>query len=172
MTASATRDHEHPACAAYEGLMARAADGLIDAGDQARLDAHLTTCAHCREALEAQRAMHRMVQASFDMEGAADLSTRIAAQFEPAESWIDRLDFRRWTWRISPVAAGLALGAWLVVSSGQTATALESTTTVETEAASANGVSWDEAVTDGDLVSLIWETEMAGGTAVSEERAQ
>ena len=44
-------------CRDIEGLLARAGDGALDAGDRQRLQTHLDACASCRAAVDEQRAV-------------------------------------------------------------------------------------------------------------------
>ena len=159
-------------CVEYESLILRAVDGCLDSDQQSLLDAHMATCATCREALADQRTLATLVATAFDVEPSAGFRVRVLAGLEPAETWFDRLDFRRWTWRISPVAAGLALAAWLVASSTQTATALGTTPQPAAES-QAETLSWDEVMTDSDMVSLVWEAEVGTvQTAAVQESTQ
>jgi anti-sigma factor RsiW len=100
----------------YIGLLARAADDSLDAAGRIRLETHLTTCEGCRAALAAQRHAHEILRAWRPAPASADFARRVVAAARPAESWLDGWDYRRWTWRLSPVAAGLALTALLVVT--------------------------------------------------------
>lgn len=94
----------------------RAADGTLPAGEQARLDAHLATCAACAEALADQRAMRGVLAATASTPVVTHVGARVMATLReeartaaPAASWLDVLDWRRWTWRLAPLAAALAL---------------------------------------------------------------
>jgi anti-sigma factor RsiW len=160
-------------CADFESLIVRAADGVLDPVDRLRLDGHLAGCASCRVALDDQRTLASLVAAAFDSRPVPGFTTRVLAHLKPTESWLDRLDFRRWTWWVSPVAAGLALAAWLVASSTSTAIALEPAADVAVDPAQIQVVSWADAVTEGDLVSLIWQAEVGTDAApATQEIAQ
>lgn len=159
-----TQSHDGRAnepCAEYESLILRSVDGVLDPPNQSRLTAHLVGCAACRAAMQDQRAMATLVAAAFEVDPPRGLSTRVLAGLEETGSWLDWLDFRGWTWRVSPVAAALALVAWLVVSFTQTATAREATADLVGDSSQAEALSWDDVVNEGDLVSLIWQTEVA-----------
>ncbi len=144
-------------CPSFIPLIVRAADDTIEPDDRARLDAHLAGCPACRAALEAQRMVHMNLAGAFDAEVPLGFATRIVAQLDPRESWLDRLDFRRWTWRLGPVAAGLAIAAYVVVAS-EAATSAESTVP-ET------AVLLSDAVDESGIVALTWAAEVGASDA-------
>ena len=73
-------------------------------------------------------------------------------------SWLDRLDFRAWTWRLAPVAAALLLVTWVVLRGTGSAT-------TDTPAVSAGSsfdgdlpvavALWDDSVSESSLLSLM-----------------
>lgn len=103
-------------CPDVVGLVVRAADGGLDPGDRARLDAHLADCPRCREALEVQRTMHGLVAGAFVVEPSPRRVERVLVRVQAETRWADRQDYRRWTYRLVPVAAGLIAAAYLTVS--------------------------------------------------------
>lgn len=163
------RRREDEACEGYVGLLVRAADGSLGHEDRARLDTHLLTCDSCRAALETQRTAHLALADAFDVDAPLGFSTRVLANLEPEPSWFDRLDFRRWTWRVSPVAAALMIAAWMVAASSQTTAASPSVEVVDAAATTteAEAVLLTDVLEDGDLVSLVWDAEVRGATAAS-----
>ena len=151
-------------CTAVEPLLVRAAEGSLPPAEQARMDAHLNHCASCREAFADQRAMRELLQ-SHPVQGARlGFDTRVMAAIRAeAEarpgSWLDNLDFRRWTLRLVPVAAALALAS-IVVSQSDTTSALagDETTVVASNSADDLPVSsalWSESVSGSSLLSLM-----------------
>lgn len=142
------------------GLIVRAADGSLDAHDRASLDRHLTTCPSCRAALDAQQLSHTLLAHAFDTEAPLGFSTRVLAHLETPAHWLDRLDFRRWTWRIGPVAAALLLAAWMVT--GETTSAAEAVISATDAGVAADAVLWSDAMNDADLVSIAWESTIVG----------
>jgi predicted anti-sigma-YlaC factor YlaD len=103
-------------CPDYVGLVVRAADGGLDPSDRARLDTHLGNCARCREAVETQRTVHVMLAEAFVVEASPRRVERVLARVQAETRWVDRQDYRRWTYRLVPVAAGLIAAAYLTVS--------------------------------------------------------
>lgn len=159
-------------CAAVEPLLVRAAEGTSRPDEQARLDAHLASCAFCREALADQRAMRELLQ-SHPVDGARlGFDTRVMAAIRAeaegrSGSWLDALDFRRWTWRLVPVAAALALASVMtaasrsgVVSQTDTTAGLAGDgTTVGagtgTDELPVSSALWSESVSGSSLLSLM-----------------
>jgi anti-sigma factor RsiW len=107
------------ACAGFEALIARAADGSLDGADAGRLESHLETCATCREALAWQVEARDLLAARPPLEASASFRARVQqavrAEADRPQSLAELLDFRRWTWRLAPVAAALGLAAALGV---------------------------------------------------------
>lgn len=146
-----TRDR----CAGYEPMLARAADGSLDEDGRVRLTAHLEGCASCRAALEVQIAM-RQALAAIPVAGASPgFAARTLARIDAARrrpAWIELWDFRRWTWRLAPVAGALALCAYLV-------TGPVSTTPDDAFAAAeplpVSAALWSDGVSETDVLSLL-----------------
>jgi predicted anti-sigma-YlaC factor YlaD len=150
------------ACREYESLLVRAADGPLEAGDQVRLDAHLAACGACRAALEDQRAVREALAARPILRAQPDFAVRVTAAIDADRSWLDRLDFRVWTWRLVPVAAALSLVAWVVVQSSTAVITTPSAGAATATSASAlagdlpvSAALWDSSVSDTALLSLM-----------------
>jgi len=112
-------------CKDVEHLIARDADAAgLTADERARLDAHLTSCAGCRAALDDQRHVARLLHARVDTPVRPGFAQRVAArldrQDEPAESILDLANWRAWTAGLAPVAAALVVLAWLGVGAART----------------------------------------------------
>jgi len=146
------------ACREFESWLARAADDAIEAGDQAALDAHVRTCAACRTALADQRAVREALAVRPPLRAHPDFANRVAAAIEADRSWLDRLDFRVWTWRLVPVAAALSLVTWVVVAqnAGTATTAVTTSADATVDAdLPVSAALWDESVSDTSLLSLM-----------------
>lgn len=153
-------------CAVVEDLLVRAAEGTLAPADDARLNAHLETCASCRAALADQRAMRALLQAH-PVEGARlGFDTRVMAAIRAeaeaegrSANWLDSLDFRRWTWRLVPVAAALALALPMVSQTDTTTAPTGDDTTVtastSTDDLPVSSALWSESVSGSSLLSLM-----------------
>lgn len=101
-------------CDDFIPALVRAAEGALPEAERAALDAHLLTCTACAEALADQRAMRQALSALAAAPATSTVGARVMATLRAeaeaaGPSWSDALDFRRWTWRLVPVAAALAL---------------------------------------------------------------
>lgn len=147
------------ACRECESLLVRAADGALEVGDQAALDAHLRECAACRAALTDQRAVRDAFTARPPLRAQPDFAIRVAAAIEADRSWLDRLDFRVWTWRLVPVAAALSLVTWVVIHGAGATTTTPASTGTDSASIDADlpvsAALWDESVSDTTLLSLM-----------------
>jgi len=105
----------HP-CEDLIPTLLHAADGTLPTEERAVLEAHVATCAGCAEALADQQSMRQMLTVLADVPVTTHVGTRVLAELRaaarpsPVASWLETLDWRRWTWRLVPVAAVLALG--------------------------------------------------------------
>ena len=110
----------NPHCDEMTGLIVRDADGLLTDADRVRLATHTATCEACATAVAEQReargTLAAMAAASSSSAAGARVGARVLAQLraevpgpDPVAAWIAACDWRRWTWRLLPVAAALAL---------------------------------------------------------------
>lgn len=114
-------------CRHAEPLLARAADGTLDADRGTALALHLAACADCRAALDAQRAMRVLLAERPEAPVPVGFATRVMANLpdtsrepyarparqEPATAagWLDAVNWQAWTLRLAPVAGALFVGA-------------------------------------------------------------
>jgi anti-sigma factor RsiW len=156
------------------GLIVRAADGALDSAEQARLEAHLATCERCRSALDAQRLAHDLLANWPETTAGPDFSARVLARIDRDRRWLDSWDFRRWTWRLSPLVAALALAAYMTVV--QTAAAVGEPVAAIDADVPVSAALWSEAVSESDLVSLMLtaspDDPLAAAVATLEEAAR
>lgn len=102
-------------CVDVAPFIARRADApeTLDATILRAVDSHVAGCAACRAVLDEQRAVAGMLR----MRPANDVSVRFGAQLsarlEDASGWFGIADWRRWTLRLTPIAAALALATYL-----------------------------------------------------------
>lgn len=157
MDASTDGDrHAEPCEERMVSLLVRAADGDLDVHERTHLDHHLATCPSCRAALETQRLGHTVLARAFEAGAPPGFATRVLAHVNSSDSWFDRLDFRRWTWRVGPVTAALLLAAWMVT--GETTSAEEAVVSATDAGVAADALLWSDAMNDASLVSFVWET--------------
>ena len=151
-------------CAAIAPLLVRAAEGdtSLSVGDNARVNVHVEGCPSCRAELADQRAMRGLLQ-SYPVQGArlgfdARVMAAIRAEREGRESnWLGGLDFRRWTWRLVPVAAALALASVMVSRTDTNAglTVDETALAASADALPVSSALWSESVSESLLLSLM-----------------
>jgi hypothetical protein len=108
-----------------ESQLLRVADGAsddpsgMDDASFAAATRHLADCAACRDAVETQRSIHAALAAQ-PIVPVRDLSAAIRATLEAETPWLERLNWRRLTLRMAPVAAAITLMALLLVQTAQT----------------------------------------------------
>lgn len=114
-------------CRQAEPLLARAAEGTLDADRGAALARHLEACAGCRAALDAQRAVRGLLAARPETPAPPGFAARVLASLpetgrrasaRPAErnpaaaaGWLDAVNWQAWTLRLAPVAGALFVAA-------------------------------------------------------------
>lgn len=134
---------------------------------EADLDAHLETCASCREVLAAQRAVATALRARPADPVSPLFARRVAERLDRLDrdqGWIDIADWRAWTVRLAPAAAVLALAAWL--TTGQTGAAplsLEEWAVSNAETSSVTTLLWDSEVTSEALVEQMLTGDLSAG---------
>lgn len=102
--------------------LVRAAEGSLDvlpAEERARLQAHLATCAACTEALADQTSMRQALTMMAAEPVHTFVGNRVMANLRSeasAPTWLEVLDWKRWTWRLVPVAAVLAIAVGSVAA--------------------------------------------------------
>jgi predicted anti-sigma-YlaC factor YlaD len=96
-------------CSEFVDRLARAAErSAVDTIDPV-LAAHLQTCDSCRAALEDQRQIRTMLATRPVLTASPALRVRVREALERERTLTGIIDFRRWTWRLVPVAAAIAL---------------------------------------------------------------
>jgi anti-sigma factor RsiW len=138
---------------ATEAELVRAADGSLDAAELAALNAHFASCAACRAELDAQTAARRVLAAR-PIEPVRDLSAAIRATLETERPWIERLNWRRLSLRVAPIAAALTLAALFLVRTADTNASAQAATAAATGHSVASAL-WSGEVTDDQLLTLV-----------------
>ena len=92
-------------------LLVAAEDRLDDLGgpERDRFKAHLRQCAACQNTLDEQRAVRRLLSARTDVDVPPGFTARIAANVTIESGWGDLIQWRTWSIRLAPLAAGLLL---------------------------------------------------------------
>lgn len=140
----------------FERLLVRAADGLLDANERQTLDGHLSTCESCRAELAAQTVVRTSLQSRPPIDASAAFYARVRSSLRSPASWLDGLDFRRWTWRLAPIAAALVIG--VIAFAGLNMRTDISSTDIQTAAALDQPVSsalWSSSLSDDSVISLM-----------------
>jgi anti-sigma factor RsiW len=105
------------ACESMVGLILASVEGTLDPSSRARLDAHAATCAGCRQALDEQAAVKRMLADLPPVEVSRGFAARVRERVEQRPWWMPAGNWRLWTLRLAPVAALLTILAWLPLQS-------------------------------------------------------
>ena len=143
----------------FERLLVRAADGLLEANERAMLDRHLATCDSCRAALIAQTLVRTSLQSRPPIEASAAFHARVTSALRSPASWLDGLDFRRWTWRLAPIAAALVIavvafaGASMRTDSGSSSAETQTLSTANDQPVSS--ALWSSSLSDDSVISLM-----------------
>ena len=118
-----------------EQLIAREADGsALDADERRQLESHLATCGACRDALDLQRAVTRVLHTRAAAAPRPGFAGRLSARIDHEDGgadWLAVANWRAWTVGLAPVAAALVLMAYLGVGASSTA-AVETSVTFDT----------------------------------------
>ena len=152
-------------CADATRLIARRADGArLDEPTDAALDVHLAGCAACREALSGQRAVADLLRARPAERVFPAFAARLAQRLDEDAGWFGLLDWRVWTIRLAPVAAALALAAYLTAGvQPATSVSLEEWAVSHAGSSSAASLLWDAEVSSDAVLQ-----EMLGGEATAQ----
>lgn len=141
-----------------ESQFVRAADGSLDGPELAALHAHVASCEVCRDELDAQSAAHRVLAAR-PIAPVRDLSAAIRATLESERPWIERLNWRRLSLRVAPVAAALSLLAFFIVRSADLALVRSADPAVVRSADTTTTA--DAAATEHTVASALWSGEVS-----------
>lgn len=143
----------------FERLLVRAADGLLEAAERETLDRHLATCDGCRAALTAQALVRTSLQTRPAIDASPAFYARVTSTLRSPASWLDSLDFRRWTWRLAPIAGALVVAVVAFASvSMRTDGASPSTEAQTLSIANDQPVSsalWSSSFSDDSVISLM-----------------
>jgi anti-sigma factor RsiW len=108
-------------CEKAERLIARYVDGVLDPVERASLDAHLASCGSCRSAVAEQTSVAAVLRGREPMPS-RNLVPAVSARIGTQDGVFAVANWRAWTLGLAPVAAALALAAYLGIgasTSGQ-----------------------------------------------------
>ena len=137
-------------------VIARAA-GRLDAAGLQRLEAHLAGCAACREAAGSQVDVAAVLSARPDAPPPLAFATRVMAHLDGPPTWLDVINWRRWTVRLAPVAAALLVAAAVGLRPAAAVEPIEFSDLVT------DWVEVDDAAGPAAL-SLLWQEEVSDDT--------
>ena len=139
-------------CTEVEPLLAPAADSLLDAARRAQLDAHLAGCEACRTALEDQRQVASILAWAAAPDVSPAFLAAVNGRIDASDELLESVDFRWWTLRLAPIAAVLALVAYLGVGARVTTTATQTSTQALATFSPKDASDWDRDVTANALL--------------------
>ena len=95
-------------------------DDTLDAPGRMRLAAHVAECPACRRALDEQKAVKQLLATLPAVAVSRHFAARVRQRVTQSIRWWELADWRVWTLRLAPVAALLALLAWMPFASETT----------------------------------------------------
>ncbi|MBI2834891.1 MAG: zf-HC2 domain-containing protein [Acidobacteria bacterium] len=147
-------------CDRSASLISRHIDGRLTDEERRRLDGHLEHCGGCRDDLIEQHLVADVLRARQAISPPAGFAERLGARLDLESSIFGVADWRRWTWRLAPVAAALFLVAAVTAGQRDETTAGETTGALST---------WPASVarnTPGGA-SVMWSENVSGDTLLS-----
>ncbi len=139
---------------AERALMRRAA-GRLDPAAVQRLEVHLDGCPACREAAGSQQEVAAILSARPDAAPPLGFATRVMAHLDSPPTWLDVINWRRWTVRLAPVAAVLLVVAAVGFGPADAVEPIEFSDLV---------TDWVEADGTPPEFSLLWQDDVADDT--------
>ena len=156
--------------------LVRAAEGSLDvlpAEERARLETHLATCPSCADALAHQTHIRQALTRLAAEPVNTFVGSRVMAQLRsdaPVTTWLESLDWKRWTWRLVPVAAVLAIAVGSVTTNATDATDADATYTTDSDTTNtmpASSTLVTGEVGGNDLLSLLLNSTADAAVATS-----
>ena len=137
---------------AERAVIARAA-GRLDPAGARRLEAHLDGCPACRGAAADQDDVAAVLSARPDAAPPLGFATRVMARLDAPPTWLDVIDWRRWTVRLAPAAAALLVVAAVGLRPAEAVEPIEFSDLVT------GWVGADDAA-ESPALSLLWQEEV------------
>ena len=147
-------------CDEAQEMLMREDSGRLSLDEQRTLVAHLAACAGCRDMAREQRMVAEVLVSRVDAPVPPGFADRVLTVLDTPAGWLALADWRRWTLRFAPVAAGLTLAALLVPSATIEANTPELEQIAQTFAL-------DDQEGDPPVTSLFWQPEVDGDTLLA-----
>ncbi len=112
-------------CECLVHLILAAVDGTLDRDKREQMALHLAGCPACRQAVNDQERVRRLLAELPFPEVSQDFVERVRARIA-APAWFDVADWRVWTLRLAPVAAVLLVALMWGVTETSRAQSLSS----------------------------------------------
>jgi anti-sigma factor RsiW len=106
-------------------LTAAAGGRELSPANRRLVDAHLAECGACRAEIAGQEEVAALLRSRPPLDVSPAFTRRVLDRVAAVPAWADVIDFRKWTWRLSPVAAALLLAALLLPSNRAATTSVE-----------------------------------------------
>lgn len=142
-------------CDDVERAVIARAGGRLDPAAGGCLEAHLDGCPACREAAGGQRDVAALLAARPDAAPPLGFATRVMAHLDAPPTWLDVINWRRWTVRLAPVAAALLVVAAVGLGRAEAVEPIEFSELVT------DWVGEDDAAAPPGF-SLLWQGEVSG----------
>lgn len=150
-------------CHDAERLLARGlGEALGDSAMDTELSQHLAECANCRETLAHQRRVADALRQRSDTSLPAGFAGRLAARLDAETDWLGFANWRTWTVRLAPLAAGLLVAAALTSASPASDDTIDLYDVTETWVLGTDGdvlpttaLFWQADVSDDSLLEVI-----------------
>ena len=149
-------------CDDVEHAVARRASGRLDPAGAQRLQAHLDGCPSCRAAVAGQEAVVAVLSARPAAAAPMGFAARVMARLDRPPTWLDVIDWRRWTVRLAPVAAAFAVAAAVGLGPAEAVEPIEFSDLVtdwvgadDASALPAVSLLWQDEVTDDTLIEAV-----------------
>ena len=139
-----------------ERLIAREVDAdALSPAEGCELESHPAACAACRDALESQRVVARLLRARAEVSASPGFVARVSARIDAdGTDWLGMANWRAWTVGLAPIVAALVLMADLGIGTPDNLSL--PTTPAETFA------SWASSSTAGTPASVFLQPSATG----------
>ena len=141
-------------------------EAIGDSGMDAELNQHLAECANCRETLAHQRRVADALAQRSDTSLPAGFAGRLSARLDAESDWLGSTNWRTWTVRLAPLAAGLLVAAALTIEPAAADDTIDLYDVTETwtlgtdvDVLPTTALFWQADVSDESLLEVILTTQ-------------